>query len=1162
MTRSGFVHLRVHSAYSLSEGALKIKELVQLARTMRMPAVAVTDTGNLFGALEFALAAVEYGIQPIIGTILAVSPAVDERKRAGSPELRTHTPDQLVLLVQDEIGYQALMRLVSRAFLETEPGLPPQVTYGMLAEQSLGLIALTGGIGGGIGRLLASGQNIEAGALLERLQGIFPGRLYIELQRHMTGAVGEAEARIEEGLIRLAYEHDIPLVATNDCLFATPSMYEAHDALLCIAEGRYVSEEDRRRVTPNHAFLSADEMRTLFADLPEAIDNTIIIAQRCGFLLQKIDPILPPFITSNGASEAEELTRQAEEGLRRRLSQQLFPSHPPNPEGPQEQPYWERLHYELSVIIGMRFPGYFLIVSDFMKWARGRGIPVGVRGSGATSVVAWALDITSLDPLRFRLLFERFLNPERLSMPDFDIDFCQERREEVINYVREKYGRDRVAQIITFGKLQARAVVRDVGRVMQIPYSQVDRITKLIPNNPAKPVTLAQAIKSEPALAELREKDEAIARMLDVAQQLEGLYRHASTHAAGVVIADRPLDALVPLYRDPNQDMPVTQFSMKYVEQAGLVKFDFLGLKTLTVIARALGLLGHTNAAAAISATTYDDPATYRMLSRGDSTGVFQLESAGMRDLLRRMQPDRIEHLIALVALYRPGPMDSIPTYIACRHGEAQPRYLHPDLEPILSETFGVMTYQEDVMMIAQKLAGYTLGGADYLRWAMGKKIKEVMDKEQPRFVDGCVQNGISSAIATEIFEQAAKFAGYGFNKGHAAAYAQLAYQTAYLKANYPVEFMAALMTLDLGNTDKINILRQELARINIELLPPDINKSDVEFTVQKTVTGQPAIRYALAAVKGVGQAAMKCLTDERAAHGAYRDLDDFTRRVDSRIISRKLVENLARAGAFDSINRNRRQIFESAPALIRQAQTATDSRHTGQTSLFASGITDMGANSPHSVDDWDPLERLNHEFDSLGFYLSAHPLDRFRRPLERMGIVWANAVARQAINSRTTRFLMAGQIISRQERSARSGNRFAFLQLSDPSGVFEVMIFSEILGQSRALLENGYQVLLSVDAQLTGDTARLSANRVQSLEEALTGAAKGVGVIVKNSTPITGLRAVLGQAKPGTQSIDVIVPLNNGQEATVTLPARYALTTAIRARINDLDGVVEVVDA
>src|SRR5947208_4387258 len=846
MSSAGFVHLHVHSAYSLLKGSIKIAKLGELAKADRQPALALTDTDNMFGALEFSDKMAGYGIQPIIGCELAVDFG-DQDPNARSAHLAG--PARIVLLASRERGYRSLMRLNSRAFLETPVHQSPHIKFDWLEHDADDLIALTGGPDGPISAALLADHAGLAAARCDRLASLFGDRLYIELQRHGI----EKERRTEAALIDLAYSKGLPLVATNEPYFASSDDYEAHDALLCIAGGRLIAESDREQLTPDHRFKTRAEMAVLFADIPEALASTVEIAERCSFRPMTRKPILPRFTVGAGtnaadaaAEEAAELRRQAEEGLRNRLRVHGLS------QGTTEEDYSARLAFELDVITRMNYAGYFLIVADFIKHAKSEGIPVGPgRGSGAGSLVAYALTITDLDPIRFGLLFERFLNPERVSMPDFDIDFCQDRRGEVIDYVQQRYGRDQVAQIITFGTLQARGVLRDVGRVLQMPYGQVDKLTKLVPQNPAAPVTLAQAIESEPKLQAFRDEDPVVARAFDIAQRLEGLTRHASTHAAGIVIGDRPLSELVPLYRDPKSDMPVTQFNMKWVEPAGLVKFDFLGLKTLTVLARCLDLLAARGIALDLANLPFDDRPAYELLARGDTVGVFQVEGAGVRDMLKKLRPDRFEDIIAVVSLYRPGPMENIPRYIAVKHGEEKPDYLHPELEPILRETHGIMIYQEQVMQIAQVLAGYTLGGADLLRRAMGKKIQSEMDAQRKSFVEGAVARGVAPAKAEQIFDQMAKFAGYGFNKSHAAAYALVAYQTAYLKANYPVEFLAASMTLDLGNTDKLNHFRQELERLRIPLLPPDVNRSMAEFAVETTPEGKKGVRYALAAIKG-----------------------------------------------------------------------------------------------------------------------------------------------------------------------------------------------------------------------------------------------------------------------------------------------------------------------
>ncbi len=958
---ANFVHLRIHSAYSLSEGAIRLKELPGLCQRLDMPAVALTDSGNMFGALEASETLSAAGIQPIPGAALrlALAPAEDRDAlvtlKAGEA-VKLEPAGSLVFLAQSEQGYLNLMDLVSKSFLETPDDEQPHISLDDLDGRTEGLICLTGGAFGPLGTLLAERRTEAATALVVKLKDLFGDRLYVELQRHGM----PREAQTETGMVELAYTHALPLVATNEAFFAEKDMYEAHDALICVAEGAYVSQSDRRQLTDQHYFKTADEMADLFADLPEAIENTLEIAQRCAFRPHTSNPILPSY---DGLDEAAELRRQAQEGLAKRLDGYDAPA--------SREEYEARLDYELSIIERMGFPGYFLIVSDFIKWAKTHDIPVGPgRGSGAGSLVAYALTITDLDPLRFGLLFERFLNPERVSMPDFDIDFCQDRRDEVIQYVRDKYGADRVAQIITFGKLQARAVLRDVGRVLQMPYGQVDRLSKLVPNNPANPTTLPEAIAGEPKLQEEARVDETVASLLEIGQRLEGLYRHASTHAAGVVIGDRPLHELVPLYRDPRSEMAVTQFNMKWVEPAGLVKFDFLGLKTLTVIERARQLLLQRGIDLDMSRLPLDDAATFELLGKGDSVGVFQLESSGMRDVMRRMKPDTFEDIIALVALYRPGPMDNIPKFIACKAGLEEPDYLHPMLEDVLKETYGVIVYQEQVMQIAQILAGYSLGEADLLRRAMGKKKVEEMDRQRVRFVDGAVEKEVDKGKAGFIFDLVAKFAGYGFNKSHAACYALVAYQTAYLKANYPVEFMAALMTYDMTNTDKLGVFRQECVRIGVDVNPPDVNRSGADFTVRD---GQ--IFYALAAIKNVGRRAMELVEEERGADGPYKDIFDFAARVDPKHFNKRAFENLARAGAFDSLNRNRRQLFESADILSDFAATSAAEKASDQVSLFG-GPDDDALARPKlaSVADWVPVERLSEEFGAVGFFLSGHP--------------------------------------------------------------------------------------------------------------------------------------------------------------------------------------------
>ncbi|HJS87335.1 MAG TPA: DNA polymerase III subunit alpha, partial [Acetobacteraceae bacterium] len=1100
-----------------------------------MPAVAITDTGNLFGALEFSQACAAKGVQPIIGCQLALA-------RADNPRL---PPDPLVLLAQDATGLANLQRLSSRAFLETEPGLKPQLPLDTLAAHAKGLLLLTGGAQGLPGRLLAEGQRQQAAHVLARLAESFPDRTAVELHRHGT----DIERAIEPGLIELADAAGLPLVATNDCYFARPEMYAAHDALLCIAEGRLLSDADRRRATPEHWFKPARDMRRLFADLAEACDNTLAIARRCAVMAETRKPLLPvsPKVRP-GQTEEETVRAIAREGLERRLDAM-------GADAATRARYTERLEYELGVIASMGFAGYFLIVADFIQWAKARGIPVGPgRGSGAGSLAAWALTITDLDPLRFNLLFERFLNPERVSMPDFDIDFCQEGRDRVIEYVRGEYGADRVAQIITFGKLQARAAVRDVGRVLGLPFGQVNRVAELIPNNPAKPVSLPEAIAGEPRLLQMQREDEAVQRMLEIAQQVEGLYRHASTHAAGVVIGDRPLIELVPLYRDPRSDFLVTQYSMKHVEQAGLVKFDFLGLTTLTILERAVSYLRPQGIEVDLARLPLDDAKTFEMLARGDAGGVFQLEGQGMRDALRQMRPDRFEDLIAVVALYRPGPMANIPDYCRRKHGEKW-EAPHPSIKAILEETYGIMVYQEQVMQIAQTMAGYSLGAADLLRRAMGKKIRAEMEAQRKTFVDGAVANGIDQAKAVEVFELMARFADYGFNKSHAAAYALVAYQTAWMKANHKEAFIAACMSLAIANTDRLAGLKQEAERLGITLLPPDVNLSEADFTLERQPDGRFAIRYALAAVKKVGMAAMQAIVAARGER-PFADIADFAARVDPRQLNRMQLENLARAGAFDTLERNRARVFAGAETILRRAQAVAGEAESGQIGLFGGSGRAEALRLP-DVADWPELERLGFEAEAIGFHLTAHPLDTYRHALRRLGVAAAKDVESRA--QAGGRMKLAGTVVAVKERSTRTGSRMAWVRLSDSSGSCEVTVFSEVLGRARDLIATGTNVVVTAEAQMQGETLRLTAQEIVPLDRAAASAGAAVRVWLEQSEAVPHIRDLLRREGGGKGQVILVPQIGATQRVEIPIPGTFNVTPRLTQALLSVAGVRRV---
>ncbi len=1139
MAHARFVHLRVHSSYSLSEGAIKADKIAQLARDAAMPAVAITDSGNLFGALEFSQACVARGVQPLLGCQIAIG-------RADTPRL---PPDPVVLLAQDAAGLANLQALSSLGFIESDPA-SPHLSLQTLLRHAGGLVLLTGGTRGPVARLLAEGRRADAEALLARLHEAFPDRCMMELHRHGLAV----ERAIEPGLIALADQMGLPLVATNECFFATPRMHEAHDALLCIAEGRQVSEQGRRRVTPEHWFKPADAMLALFADLPDACSNTLAVAQTCAVMAEQRKPLLPVCRkVRDGQTEDETVRAMAAEGLVHRMDAIAADAE-------TRVRYGAQLDYELGVIAAMGFPGYFLIVADFIQWAKANDIPVGPgRGSGAGSVVAWALTITDLDPLRWGLLFERFLNPERISMPDFDIDFCQERRDEVIAYVRGEYGRDRVAQIITFGKLQARAAIRDVGRVLGLPFGQVNRVAELIPNNPAKPVTLKEAIDGEKRLQEMRDTDEAVRRLMEVALQLEGLYRHASTHAAGVVIGDRPLIDLVPLYRDPKTDTLVTQFSMKYVEQAGLVKFDFLGLTTLTILKQAVGILAGLGVAVDLDRLPLDDAKTYEMLSRGDGGGVFQFESQGMRDVLRQMRPDRFEDLIAAVALYRPGPMANIPDYCRRKHGEAW-EAPHEEIRGILGETYGIMVYQEQVMQIAQTMGGYSLGGADLLRRAMGKKIRSEMEQQRQIFTDGATRRGIPAAKATEVFDLMAKFADYGFNKSHAAAYALVAYQTAWMKANHPVAFLAACMNLAVSNTDKIAALRQEAQRMGIAVLPPDINRSDALFKVEADGQGVQRIRYALAAVKKVGQAAMDGVVLARGGT-PFPDVAAFAARIDPRHVNKMQIENLVRAGAFDTLNPNRAQMFQGAETLLRRAQAVAEEASSGQIGMFGGPARPEDLRLP-AVPDWPEMDRLGYEAEAVGFHLTAHPLDSYGPVLKRLGAIPSSLLeprAQAAGPSGTTRARVAGCVVAAKERTTRTGSRMAWVRLSDQGGSFEVTLFSEVLNGARELLKPGAAVLMGVELKLEGDAVRITATDCRGLDQAATDAGAGMRIWLDSTEAVPHIRTLLARESKGRGQVTLVPRLDQDQAVEITLPGRFQVGPRLAQALKVVPGVERV---
>jgi len=1147
MAGPGFIHLHVHSGYSLLEGALPLDRLIGLAKDDKQPALGIADTNNLFGALEFSEKASGKGIQPLIGTELAIDFGGEE----GRPNERGPVAkNSIVLIAATQTGFENLSRLVSRAFLESESGRTSAQLAWLEREAVEGIICLSGGPEGLIDPFFASGLDGHAQLRLDTLRDRFGDRFYIELQRHGR----PQEAANEAKLIDYAYLHGVPLVATNEPFFSKADDYEAHDALLAIAGGTVLAQTERRKLTPEHFFKSRAEMLQVFSDLPEALENSVEIAQRVSYRPKKRAPVLPKFAAAPGLdeqaavdAEAAALTEMARTGLEKRLA-----TVGPGPGMTVEQ-YWERLEFELGIIQRMQYPGYFLIVADFIQWAKQQGIPVGPgRGSGAGSLVAYATTITDLDPLRYNLLFERFLNPERVSMPDFDIDFCQDRREEVIRYVQSKYGYDQVAQIITFGSLQARAVLRDVGRVLQMPYGQVDRICKLVPANPADPWSIERTLKDVPQFRQMADEDEQVGQLVAIGQKLEGLFRHASTHAAGIVIGDRPLQELAPLYRDPRSDMPVSQYNMKWAEAAGLVKFDFLGLKTLTTIQRAVDMVNrnHPGTDFRIENIPLDDAKTYQLYQIGDTAGVFQVEGAGMRRARIDMKPDRFEDIIALVALYRPGPMENIPTFCARKRGDEDIEYPHQALSTVLDETYGIIVYQEQVMQIAQILSGYSLGEADLLRRAMGKKIKAEMDAQRVRFQEGAVRYGLKPGLADTIFDLLAKFANYGFNKSHAATYALVSYQTAYLKAHHPLEFFAATMTLDMGNTDKLAEFRADAKKHGYVLVPPCVNRSLDVFDAR-----EEQIFYAVGAVKGVGQAVAEHIVAARGSR-PFTDLADFATRVDPRIINRRTLETLVNAGAFDQLVPKREQAFAAIDAVIGTAQRTSSNASDGIVDMFASDRPEP-IKLTENVATWRSEERLERERSAIGFHLSGHPLDQYAELFERLKVSpWVD-FERAVKDLGTSAGKLAGTISSRNDRRTKKGTPMAILALSDGTGSFEVIAFSEQITQYSDVLQAGKSVILTVEADERPDGVSLRLAKAEPIEKAAERVGKELRIFIEADKCIGPIRS---QLKPGGEGqVVFVLPRGPAKDYEVELPGRFRLTAELAGAVKALNGVVDV---
>ncbi len=1147
MSYAAFVPLRTLSSFSLLEGAIHPEDIAKTARERGFPAAAICDRNGLYGAMPFAKACIGQGIQPIIGTLLGI--ARPTAFSGGAEQI-----DFLALYAQNERGYENLCHLVSAAHLGRPLSLDPHIGMVDLEGHTDGLIGLTAGGEGLLADLVASGQHAHAEAFIQQLGELFADRLYVELSRRED----DTERAAEQGLIDLAYRHDLPLVATNPACFAEPHMHAAHDAMLCIAQSSHIEAAERRRSNERAFLKSASMMEEMFADIPEAIANTLVIAQRCAFAPPYRKPILPS-LAGDLAGEVDMLAADARKGLDQRLGSygELTAA--------DRAAYEHRLQYEVDIINQMGFPGYFLIVADFIKWAKEQGIPVGPgRGSGAGSLVAWALTITDLDPIRLGLLFERFLNPERVSMPDFDIDFCETRRGEVIRYVQAKYGEDHVAQIITFGKLKARAVLRDCGRILQMSYGHVDRLCKMIPNHPTDPWTLPRALNGAAEFRREYENDNDVKRLVDLAMQLEGYPRNSSTHAAGVVIGDRPLVQLVPLYRDPRSDMPVTQFDMKYVETSGLVKFDFLGLKTLSVLQKALSLLDSRGIAVNLAQLPLDDAAVFALLQNGNTVGVFQLESEGMRRTLTAVKPTKFEDIIALVSLYRPGPMDNIPLFGRRKAGEESIEYPHPKLEGILAETYGIFVYQEQVMQAAQVLAGYSLGEADLLRRAMGKKVQAEMDAQRQRFVDGCGEvSAIDPRQANELFDLIDKFAGYGFNKSHAAAYALLAYQTGWIKAHYPAEFFAASMCFDMHQSEKLNVFVEDARRNGVAVLGPDINRSDAEFMVEQTDC-EHAVRYGLAGLRNVGEKAMEALVAEREQGGPFASVQALFERLPKGTMNSRQLEALIGAGTLDGLEPDRARLLANADVLLAVADAAARERDSGQVALF--GGTEMRKDTLRlkAASSWSRAERMIKERDSFGFYFSAHPVTQYHAVASAHGArSYARALEGSSGGGASRTAVLAALVENAKKGTTKRGKTFVRADFSDGSGQFAAACFEETLVEP--LMQwagEGACVLLDVEIDSAGpdEAPRVTVRGARPLDRISGSARMLLACDIHSIAALETLKDLLARSADtnGNAHGEVRVRLHTGsrQPMSVRLGQEFSLSAEIAERAEAIEGL------
>jgi DNA polymerase-3 subunit alpha len=1136
-----FVHLHVHTQYSLLDGAIRLKDLIQTARSHGMPAVTMTDHGNMFGALEFYEKAKKEQIKPIIGCEVYLAPRsrFDRQPRGDTGALADEERIyHLLLLARDRSGYQNLLRLVSAAYIE---GFyyKPRIDKELLRQHSEGLIGLSACLKGEVASLLLKNQVEQAKrAALDYSEIFGPEGFFLELQANGL----PEQAVVNDALIALGKDTGLPLVATNDCHYLRRSDARAHEILLCIQTGKTILDEKRMKFQTDHLYFKApEEMFREFAHVPEALENTLRIAEMCNLEIELGKYHFPVFPLEPGESVEDRFEKSARDGFRDRLA--IIRKRRPEFSDQDEKAYEERLRYELRVIREMGFAAYFLIVADFINYAKNRRIPVGPgRGSAAGSLVAYVMRITDLDPIEHGLIFERFLNVERISMPDIDVDFCIHGREEVFKYVAEKYGKDRVAQIATFGTMQAKAVIRDVGRALAMPYNDVDRIAKLIP--PALGTTLEKAFEIEPRLQELQRDDPQIRELFEIALALEGLTRHASTHAAGVVMADKPIVEYIPLYRGQDEEI-VTQYSMKYVEKAGLIKFDFLGLRNLTVIDNAVRLIRENHGIDLVmDELALDDPATYELLSRADTTGVFQLESSGMRDILVRLRPENFADIVALVALYRPGPLESgmVENYIQGKHGQIEVSYDLEQLRPILEPTYGVILYQEQVMNVASALASYSLGEADILRRAMGKKQPEEMAKQRDRFLAGAEANHIDPAKANHIFDLMEKFAGYGFNKSHSAAYALIAYQTAYLKAHYTVEFMAALMNSFLSSTDQVVKLINECAEKSIEILPPDVNASNSDFSV---VEGK--IRFGLGGVKNVGETAVDVILQTREQQGPFKSIHDFCQRVDGQKVNRRVLEQLIKCGAFDSLHSSRARVLAALDEALERAQAFQRDRASGQMNLFemlrARKNTSPASPKLPDVPEWDDRMKLQYEKESLGFYISGHPLDLYADQTAKLCTTQTTGAKEHREGAEV---ILCGVLSLIKELTTKKGDRMAFLTLEDKEGTIEVVSFSDTYQAARDLLGGDAPVVVIGKVQHDEKSSKVIAAKVLNLDDAQIQTVDAVHIHLAAETTdqdaLTRLRHLL-MTHPGECKILLHLNIEGKAEAVIALSPKLQVT-------------------